>query len=95
MHLTTVGSREARNKFADLIGRVHYSRETVVIERSGKPMVAMIPIDLYEQIVAEREARFQVIDQIKERLPDLSEDEVAQDVADAIAAIRRERSDAA
>src|SRR4051794_7837203 len=45
-----IGAREARNQFADLVGSVHYSGEPVVVERSGKPMVAIIPFELYEQI---------------------------------------------
>jgi prevent-host-death family protein len=89
--LTTIGAREARNNFADLLGRVHYSQETIIVERSGKPMVAMIPIGLYEQMMAEREARFAVLDRIQAQLPDLPEDEVYQDVAEAIAAVRAER----
>jgi prevent-host-death family protein len=64
MNLTTIGAREARNNFADLIGRVHDRRETVIVERAGKQMVAVIPIELYEQIIAEREACFQVVDRI-------------------------------
>lgn len=87
----TMGAREARAQFADLLGRVHYRGETVIVERSGKPMVAVIPIDLYEQFMAEHEARFEVIDRIRNGLPDWSEAEVEQDIAEAIAAVRAER----
>jgi prevent-host-death family protein len=92
MNSITIGSREARNNFADLVGRVHYSRETVIVERSGKPMLAMIPIDVYEQMIAEREALFQVVDRLKERVPDLPEEEVIEDVSEAIAAVRASRN---
>jgi prevent-host-death family protein len=92
MNSTTIGSREARNNFADLVGRVHYSRETVIVERSGKPMLAMIPIDVYEQMIAEREALFQVVDRLKERVPDLPEEEVIEDVSEAVAAVRASRN---
>lgn len=83
-----MGAREARNQFADLIGRVHYSGEAVIVERSGKPMVAVIPAEMFERLLAEREARFAVVDAVRGRLPDVSEEEVLQDVAEAIAAIR-------
>ena len=39
----------------------------------------MHDIELYEQIIAEREARFQVVDRIRQRLPELAEEEVMQD----------------
>lgn len=83
-----MGSREARSKFADILGRVHYKGETIIVERSGKPMVAVIPLDLYEQLVAEREARFVVIDRIRARYGDVPADEVLADVEEAVAAAR-------
>jgi prevent-host-death family protein len=92
MNSITIGSREARNNFADLVGRVHYGRETVIVERSGKPMLAMIPIDVYEQMIAEHEALFQVVDRLKERVPDLPEEEVIEDVSEAVAAVRASRN---
>ena len=85
---TKIGARQARNNFADLLGSVHFGKEEVIIERSGKPMVAVIPVDLYEQMIAEREARFQVLERTRQRLPDVSEEEVIRDVTAAIAALR-------
>jgi hypothetical protein len=60
----------------------------VVVERFGRPMVAIIPLEDYQRLIAEREARFQVLDEIRQRLPDLPVEEVEQDVAEAIAAVR-------
>jgi prevent-host-death family protein len=86
-----LGSREARAQFADILGRVHYNGETVIVERSGKPMVAVIPIELYERLIAEREARFAIVDQLRDKAPDLPEEEVMADVAAAIETIRATR----
>ena len=83
-----IGAREARNRFADLMGSVHYGGEAVIIERSGKPMVAVIPVEMYEALIAEREARFAVVDRIQSKLPDVPETEVEADVAEAVAAVR-------
>jgi prevent-host-death family protein len=81
----TMSAREARKQFANLLGRVHSGGETVIVERSGKEMVAVIPIDLFRRIVAERDARFAVLDKLRQRLPDGPEDEVMEDVAAAVA----------
>jgi prevent-host-death family protein len=86
-----MGAREARSKFADILGRVHYSGETVIVERSGKPMVAMIPVELFEKLIAERDTRFAILDRLREKLPIVPEEEVAEDVAAAIAAVRSHR----
>jgi prevent-host-death family protein len=84
----SLGAREARSQFADLLGRVHYGGETIIVERSGKPMAAVIPIELYERLVAEREARFAIIDRLREKTAGVPAEEVLSDVAEAIAAIR-------
>jgi len=34
-------------------------KEVAIIERFGKPLVALISIEVYEQVVTEREGRFQ------------------------------------
>ena len=87
-----IGAREARQKFAELLGQVGYGKEVAIVERSGKPLVAVIPVDLYEQLVAERQARFQVLERIRSRLPELPEQEVEQDVSQALAALRQPRA---
>ncbi len=83
-----MGAKEARNKFADLLGSVHYGGEVVIVERSGRPMVAVISLEMYERMIADREERFQVLDRIRGRVPELSAEEVEEDVAEAIAAAR-------
>lgn len=83
-----IGAREARNNFAELLGKVHYGHQAVIVERSGKPMVAIIPIEVYEQFVAEREARFEILDRIREHVPELPVEEVERDVAEALATVR-------
>ena len=84
----TMGAREARNNFSQLLGQVHFGGQVVVVERFGRPMVAIIPLEDYQRLIAEREARFQVLDEIRQRLPDLPVEEVEQDVAETIAAVR-------
>ena len=92
MEAERIGARQARNHFADLVGNVHYSGQVVIVERSGKPMVAVIPVEMYERLVAEREARFSVLDRIRNQLPDIPAEEVETDVAEAIAAMRAARA---
>ncbi len=83
-----IGAREARSSFAHLLGRVHYGEQTVIVERSGRPMVAIIPVEMYQRLIAEREARFQVLDRIRSAIPVVSQEEVERDVAEAVAAVR-------
>jgi hypothetical protein len=52
-------------------------------------MAAIIPIEEYHRLVAEREARFQLMDRIRGRVPDVPIEEVERDVDEAIAALRK------
>lgn len=87
-----VSAREARNKFADIMGSVRYGGEEIIVERSGRPMAALIPVDTYERLVAERRVRFEVVDQIRSSLPAVASDEIEKDVAQAIHSLRSARA---
>jgi prevent-host-death family protein len=87
-----LGAREARRRFADLLGRVGYGGEVAIVERSGKPMVALIPLDVYEHLVAECEARFQVLDRIHNKSPEIPGEEVEKEISLAIKALRNRGS---
>lgn len=82
------GSREARSKFAEVLGRVGYGSEVVIVERSGKPVAVVIPVDMYATLIGERKVRFQVLDRIRERTPAVSDEEIEKDVNEAIQSVR-------
>ncbi len=50
--MTEVSSAELREQLAELVNRVHYSRERVVVTRRGKKLVAMVPADDLELLEA-------------------------------------------
>lgn len=83
-----MGAREARQKLSELVGRVHYGGDTVILESSGRPMAAVVPLEMYDRMMAEREERFKVIDEIRARMPQVSEEEADADIAEALAAVR-------
>ena len=83
-----IGARDLRQKFAEILGKVGFGGDVAVVERSGKPMAAIIPIEMYQQLVAEREARFQIIEKIQNVQEARPLEEIEQDVN---AAIKRAR----
>jgi prevent-host-death family protein len=48
-----IGVQEARSRFAELIGQIHDDGEAVIIERAGAPVVAMMPIELFDRLLAQ------------------------------------------
>jgi len=87
-----IGARDARQRFSELLGRVGYGGEEVIIERSGKPMVAVIPIEVYRQLIAEREGRSDAVARIQKKQPKVSPAKVERDVADTVKSVRAQRA---
>ncbi|MEB2332990.1 MAG: type II toxin-antitoxin system Phd/YefM family antitoxin [Anaerolineaceae bacterium] len=79
-----IGARDLRQKFAEILGKVGFGGDVAVVEKSGKPMAAIIPIEMYQKLVAEREARFQIVDKIRNQQADRPLNEIEADIAAAI-----------
>jgi prevent-host-death family protein len=90
---TVIGAAEARDRFDEIVDRVHDAGETVILEDSGEAMAAVVPVEMYERFIAEREARFAALERFRDSLPDYNEDEVLADATAAVEAVRRERAD--
>jgi len=83
-----MSAKDARSKFSDLLGTVNYGGEEVIVERSGRPVAAVIPVPVYERLVAERQTRFEVIERVRSRLPKTSSEAPETDVREAVAKVR-------
>ena len=79
-----IGARDLRQNFAEILGKVGFGGDVAVVEKSGKPMAAIIPIEMYQKLVAEREARFQIVDKIRNQQAERPSKEIDEDVAAAI-----------
>jgi prevent-host-death family protein len=50
--MTEVNVVQARKKFAELMARVAYGEERIIVERRGKPMMAWISMEDLERLEA-------------------------------------------
>jgi prevent-host-death family protein len=71
---TTVSTSKARVDFAEMINQVAYRGERVVLDRHGKPIAAIIPIDdlTFLEAIEERmdvEAAKRALAESNERIP--------------------------
>lgn len=87
----TIPALEARTQLGQIMKDVQGGRVRVLVEKSGVPMVAIISADEFRRVIAEREARFEVIDRIRRRVPPASDVEVERDVRAALKQVRRRR----
>jgi prevent-host-death family protein len=86
--LKRLSAKQARDRFAEILGQVHFGKDTVIIEKQGKPVVAVIDVDRYEQLTKAWDEPFKILDRIWAKNPDKDLDEVQKDVAAAVAQVR-------
>ena len=83
----------------DLVHTLRERGARYIVDTQGQPLAVLLTLEEYEHYLellddeadsqdAEREARFQVLDRIRDRAPELSAAEAERDVAEAIAAVR-------
>jgi prevent-host-death family protein len=87
---------EVRKRWSEVLNTVFRGRRRVILEKSGIPVAAIISpedFETYQRLLAEREARFAVVDRIRERNADKDPAQVYRDVTEAVEAVRHERYD--
>ncbi len=87
----TIPALEARTQLGQIMRDVRGGRVRVLVEKSGVPMVGIISAEEFQRVIAEREARFEIVDRIRRRLPSVSETEIRRDVREAVKQVRRRR----
>ena len=87
----TIPALEARTQLGQIMKEVQSGQVRVLVEKSGVPMIGIISADEFQRVIAEREARFEVVDRIRRRLPSVSDAEVQRDVGEALKQVRRRR----
>jgi prevent-host-death family protein len=92
---TEIPASEVREQISEVISRVAYGRERVVVSRNGKAQAAIIPItdlDRLEELDRQREARrrrgAQAVTEIQEAsaragVSELTDEEIDAEIAEA------------
>ena len=83
-----LGLSEARGRLTQIINGVLYDRDTYIISKQGKPVAAVVPLDVLEQWQAERDRLFEVMDEVHEQNQDLDPDELMEVILEAQQAVR-------
>ncbi len=89
--IKTIPALEARTQLGQIMKEVQGGRVRVLVEKSGVPMIGIISADEFQRVIAEREARFEVVDRVRRRLPSIPDTEIQQDVREALSQVRRRR----
>ena len=88
----TIGAYEARRRFGQLIEEAYYRHDHFIVERSGRPMAAIVPIADYEKWQKLAKARlFSLLEDAWERNAEAAPEALEQDVDAALKQLRGER----
>ena len=84
-----VSAIKARRNLGEIMERVRLTGERIIVERAGRPMVAIVPIEFYESWELRRQELFRMIEKARRRNLGASPSKVEGEVAAAQQAVRR------
>ncbi|MCU0974793.1 MAG: type II toxin-antitoxin system Phd/YefM family antitoxin [Steroidobacteraceae bacterium] len=85
----------ARQNLGDLLNQVQYRNDSVLITKDGKPVAALVDVELFERIRRLREDFLELTDRLGESYAGVPADVAEREIDEAVAAarrVRRERS---
>jgi prevent-host-death family protein len=88
----TIGVTEAREQFRTIVDEVQYGGDKYIINRHGRPAVAVVPIQVYENWKQQRQRLFDLIKEVQAANPDADPEEVMRDVLEAQQATRTQHA---
>jgi len=85
-----MGVTEARTRLGEIVDKVQNQGDTVVLERNGKPVAALISFAPYERFLKSREAAYQIVTEVQEQNQALgmSEEELLAFVNETVHEVR-------
>jgi prevent-host-death family protein len=89
----TLGASEACQQWSHLLDKVSRREARIIVERSGVPVAALVSAEDLERLTRierERAERWAIIERVGARNADIAQEEIEQDIADAIEEVRSE-----
>ena len=87
-----VSATELHQKLSELLDGVYRNGDRLIVKRADTPLAAIVPIEVYQEMVQQREQAFSVLDRIWEKVPVVSEEEAQVDIEQAIVEARAEKT---
>lgn len=87
----SIGVTKAREEFRRIVDQVQFRGDKYVINRHGKPAVALVPIQVYENWKQQRKRLLELIAEVHAANPNADPEEVMKDVLAAQQEIRQHK----
>ncbi len=91
----TINALKARRNFGQLLDEVFYKGDQFIVERAGKAMAVVVPINQYMQWKERRERFFAMIDEMRAGNKDVPSEVIEAEVEEAVRAVRQEKRETA
>lgn len=88
----TVTAIKVRQNLGQVLNETYYRGDEFIVERSGKPIAAIVPIEEFKQWKKNRNLFFQSIHTIQERNKKVPLSKIEKDVAEAVRSVRASKS---
>lgn len=86
-----VSAMDVRKRFGDLLNEVHYKGDSVVITKAGKPMGALVSVELFERIRVMEDEFKRMTDELAQAYADVDPNTTQAEIDEAIEATRQEQ----
>lgn len=95
----TLPLKDVRDQLSDLVSRVAYGDQKVVITKFGKPVAALVTFEDYEKIMnpakrftkEEWDQGFSLMDKARANTKNYSKEEVEQAIDEAVSEVRKSK----
>jgi prevent-host-death family protein len=82
-----ISAMTVRRNLGQILEEAFYKGDSFIVERAGKPMAAVVPIEQYRQWQRERDQIFAMIDKVQQRTQ-VPVEELEADIAAAVDAAK-------
>jgi prevent-host-death family protein len=90
--LKTISAIKARQNLGQVMNEVALKEDEYIIERAGKPLVAIIPIEQYQRMKGEREDFFRAAGDIQKEAGKSGSKVIDAEIKEAVRAFRNGKS---
>ncbi len=90
--LKKISAIKVRQNLGQVMNEVALKEDEYIVERAGKPLVAIIPIDQYQRLRGEREDFFRMVGEIQQEAVRSDRKIVDSEIEEAVKAYRKSKS---
>jgi prevent-host-death family protein len=86
-----VTAMDARKNFGEILNEVKYRHDTILIKKAGKPIAAIIDLDLFERIKAMKYQFDSLTEELGKTYEGFSVEDAENEIEEAVKNVRKHR----